>query len=145
MGLIAKALILTALTLAVWLYAVRWSERRAAADACTVSYVYDGDTVALECGIEEVTARVRGLDAPETKSPGCAEELAHGTLATERLRAILTGGEVSFRREGMDKYHRVLIRLMVDGADVAEQMIREGLAVAYSGGSRINWCERLRG
>lgn len=143
MALIVKVLLLTALTVGLWLYAVRHSERAAAADGCGLAFVHDGDTVALSCEEGEVTARVQGLDAPETTSPGCAEELAHGTLATERLRALLAAGEVSYRRLGTDKYDRVLIRLLVDGADVAEQMIREGLAVAYSGGARINWCERL--
>ena len=143
MGLIAKALILTALTVAVWVYSVRYAERRAAAEGCAVSYVYDGDTVALDCGGAEITARLQGMDAPETKAPGCAAELAHGTLATERLRDLLGRGEVTYRRVGADKYDRVLIRLRVDGEDVAERLVREGLAVPYSGGTRINWCERL--
>jgi endonuclease YncB( thermonuclease family) len=114
-----------------------------AEQGCRLGYVYDGDTVELKCGGESVTARLQGFDTPETKEPGCPEKLAHGALATERLRALVARGEVTFRKVGTDKYNRVLIRLLVDGQDVGEQMIREGLAEPYRGGSRINWCERL--
>lgn len=146
MQLIAKTLMLTAVTLGVWLYLVRYSERSGAVkELCRVGYVYDGDTVALDCGGEEqITARVRGLDAPETKSPGCAEELAHGTLATERLRALIAAAdEVTVKIFGKDKYNRELITLRLDGLDVAKTLVREGLATAYSGGQRVNWCEKL--
>jgi len=112
---------------------------------CTLGYVYDGDTVELKCGAERLTARLQGFDTPETKDPGCPEELAHGTLATERLRALVARGEVTFHKVGTDKYNRVLIRLSVDGNDVGDQLIREGLAVAYQGGARIDWCIRLEG
>lgn len=145
MRFVARALVVTGLTIVVWLYLVRHAERMdLAMEACRVSYVYDGDTVALDCGgDDEVTARLVGLDAPETKSPGCDEELAHGALATDRLRSVIQRGEVTLRRLGRDKYNRVLIRLRVDGEDVADRLIQEGLAVAYQGGSRINWCEKL--
>lgn len=143
MSLITRALLLTGLTLAVWLSVVRYSER-SAAGPCRVSYVYDGDTVALTCAADmELAARIVGLDAPETKEPRCPEELAHGTLATERLRALLEAGEVAYYPRGVDKYDRLLIRLYVNGRDVAKQLVREGLAVTYRGGARPDWCARL--
>jgi len=150
MHYVVRALLLTVVTLAIWLGLVRFSERSrfdthgGDLAACRVAFVYDGDTVALNCGEgTEITARVVGMDAPETKKSGCAEELAHGTLATDRLREMLNRSDVTFHRTGTDKYNRPLIRLFTDGEDVARTMIREGLAVRYGGGKHINWCERL--
>jgi endonuclease YncB( thermonuclease family) len=45
--------------------------------------------------------------------------------------------------EGRDKYGRLLVAMYVDGADVGETLIAEGLAVSYRGGQRINWCAKL--
>ena len=140
---LAKALLLTAATVAGWISVVRWQERQAAAGDCPVSYVYDGDTVALDCGGREITARIVGLDTPETRDAHCAEELAAGEAATARLREIVAGGAVTYRRRGVDRYGRWLIRLEAAGRDVAQVMIGEGLAVGYAGGTRIDWCRRL--
>ena len=112
--------------------------------ACKVEYVYDGDTVALDCGGDHPrTARVQGLDAPETKRARCAAEKDLGDQATRRLRALVKGGDVEYRGTGTDKYGRQLIRLAVDGVDVADALIDEGLAVRYAGGKRIDWCRKL--
>lgn len=110
---------------------------------CRVGYVYDGDTIAMECGRGEITARVMGLDAPETVRARCPEERAAGARATERLRALVAGGAVRITCHGEDKYRRALIRLRVDDVDVARTLVREDLAVRYSGGTRIDWCARL--
>lgn len=143
MIVLARALVLTALTIGLWMMAVRAKERARTADRCRVSYVYDGDTVAIECGAEEVTARVMGLDTPETKGPRCAEEAALGQRATKRLRALVQLGDVRLSEHGNDKYGRRLVRLLVDGRDVAETMVAEGLAVRYRGGTRPDWCARI--
>ena len=114
------------------------------ARGCSVSYVYDGDTVALTCDGQERTARLVGFDTPETKSPGCAAEAALGAQATTRLRALVAAGRVTLDGQGSDKYGRLLVRMTVGGQDVADTLIDEGLAVAYDGGTRLNWCRRLR-
>lgn len=131
--------------MALWIGGVRQYERYVGrAGECAVSYVYDGDTVALKCGMREETARVQGLDTPETKEPRCPQEFKAGKQATLRLRALVKQGEVSYRAVGYDKYGRRLIRLSVDGEDVADTLVREGLAVAYTGGKRIDWCAGLK-
>jgi len=114
-------------------------------EGCHLGYVYDGDTVELICGSDSRTARLIGFDTPETKDPGCTEEAALGQQATMRLRALVKEGPVTFDSHGYDKYGRVLAALWVDGRDVGDVLVAEGLAVPYRGGSRINWCDRLRG
>ena len=110
---------------------------------CKVGYVYDGDTVALRCGDKEQTARLVGFDTPETKKPKCEAERALGEKAKLRLRELLANGAASYRSQGHDKYGRELIVLKVDGRDVAETLVNEGLAVDYTGGGRISWCAKL--
>lgn len=130
----------------VWMYAVNFYEDAVGKPGtCTVGYVYDGDTVALDCGEgSERTARLVGFDAPETRDAGCDAERALGDKATRQLRALIKNGDAQYHGLGHDKYGRQLIRLEVDGVDVAETLISAGLAVRYTGGARINWCKRLR-
>ncbi|MGV6812587.1 MAG: thermonuclease family protein [Brevirhabdus sp.] len=112
-------------------------------EGCRLGRVYDGDTVALVCSDETRTARLRGFDTPETRDPGCAAEAALGKAATERLRALVGGGPITLESHGRDKYGRVLTTLRIAGRDVGDTLVTEGLAVAYRGGKRINWCARL--
>jgi endonuclease YncB( thermonuclease family) len=44
------------------------------------------------------------------------------------------------RFEGADRYGRYLVRLDVDGVDIAETLLAEGFARRYAGGRRANWC-----
>jgi endonuclease YncB( thermonuclease family) len=109
---------------------------------CRVLRVIDGDTVTLWCP-GEGTQRVRltGYDAPEKTSPRCPSELALGVAATWALRALLLrGGELSVRRDGRDRYGRVLAALSVDGRPVADRMVASGHGRRYTGGPREGWC-----
>ncbi|MEL6959116.1 MAG: thermonuclease family protein [Pseudomonadota bacterium] len=100
--------------------------------------VVDGDTVSLS----GQSIRLLGFDTPETYRAECASERRLGDAATDRLRDLLaraSSAELAYlpRR---DQYGRDLARLMVDGRDVADIMVGEGLARRYSGGQRQSWC-----
>jgi micrococcal nuclease len=130
-----------ALTLLVlWSIADQYAPYYGTKAACHVGYVYDGDTLEMRCGIEKLTARLVGFDAPETKSPKCPEELAWGNRATLRLRELLKSPDVVIYQQGFDKYGRDLVVVTINGRDVADMMISEGLAVDYHGAKRRNWC-----
>ncbi len=113
--------------------------------ACTITRVIDGDTVAMACrGLGSFRARLMGHDTPETYRARCRAELALGQRATARLRQLLAGAEdIAFSFHGTDRYGRMLTRLRIDGRDVGQRLISEGLAVQYSGGRRIDWCAWL--
>lgn len=115
------------------------------AEGCTLNYVYDGDTVALDCAGGRKTARLVGFDTPETRDAGCAAEKALGDHATMRLRDLAGKGAVTFDGQGYDKYGRVLAVMKIDGVDVKHALIDDGLAVQYAGGSRIDWCRKIAG
>ncbi len=104
--------------------------------------VLDGDTVKLVCpgrGVE--TARLMGFDAAEKYSPRCASELVAAEKATWALRGLIFKAKsLAVERDGTDRYGRALVRLRLDGVDVARLMIRAGHGRAYSGGPRRGWC-----
>ena len=118
---------------------------------CRVGFVYDGDTVELLCGLQTQTARRVGFDTPETREAGCPAEAALGLRAKLRLGDLVAQGQgqgpgpgdVLLDDRGVDRYGRRLVAMQVGARDVAEVMIAEGLAVAYSGEARIDWCARL--
>lgn len=111
-------------------------------DGCAVVLAVDGDTVKLLCpGEGLVPARLTGFDTPEIFSPRCASELARGIVATASLdRLLFSAGHIAVSGEGTDRYGRRLVRLDLDGQDVANRMIASGLARPYAGGRRQGWC-----
>jgi micrococcal nuclease len=111
-------------------------------EGCAVVLVVDGDTVKLLCrGEGVVTARLLGFDTPEIFSPGCLPELARGLAATAWLyRAFLTAQRIDEDGTSTDRYGRRLVRLRLDGKDVAETIVAAGQARPYSGGKRDGWC-----
>ncbi len=112
---------------------------------CRVVDIVDGDTVDLSCpGQPRERARLMGYDTPETYEPGCRQELALGRQATQAMRQLVRQGQdFDFVFEGRDRYSRLLVWMTIDGENVADTMVQQGLAVRYSGGRRINWCDRL--
>lgn len=106
--------------------------------------VIDGDTVerGWRIRIEPARYRLAGIDAPETRGAKCQSERALGKAATERLRALVAGGDVSLATlVAKDKYGRGVASLSLGRRDVGEQLIAEGLARPYSGRSkRASWC-----
>ena len=100
--------------------------------------VVDGDTVRLA----GQSIRLVGFDTPETYRAECASERRLGDAAPDRLRDLLaraSSAQLAYlpRR---DQYGRDLARLMLDGQDVTDIMVGEGLARRYSGGHRQSWC-----
>jgi len=112
--------------------------------------VVDGDTidVTIDLGfdlLKKERVRVAGVDTPEKRTRDL-EEKALGLDATkwlkEKLETTLRGDdELSVRTElvgGVGKYGRLLGWLYVGDSEVSlnEQMIDEGYAWAYDGGTK---------
>ena len=101
--------------------------------------VIDGDTIRWNG--EKV--RLVGFNTPEISEPQCAAEATKGKKAKLRLQQLLNSGSVSFSATAerhRDRYGRLLREVRVDGRDVAEVLISEGLAEPYSGGQKRDWC-----
>lgn len=91
-----------------------------------VSYVVDGDTVWVrpEGGGKPLSIRVDGIDAPEICQPG-------GAAARDALMRRALGQRVSVHRRLHDDYGRQLARLVLDGDDLGEWLVTQGLAWSY--------------
>ena len=123
-----------------------------------INRVLDGDTidVTIDLGFDlykKERVRVAGVDTPEKRTRNL-EEKALGLDATnwmkEKLEGAIAGDdELSVRTElvgGMGKYGRLLGWLYIGDAEVSlnEQMITEGYAHAYDGGTKDMNLEALR-
>lgn len=102
--------------------------------------VIDGDTVVLADG-EHV--RILNIDTPEMPPRSrCATERDLALAAKARLSEIVRQGDnVTLTRQGRDRdqYDRQLRRIRVDGQDVGEMLVREGLAQPWRG-YKAEWC-----
>lgn len=107
-----------------------------------VESVYDGDTLRVTVAGQSTRVRIMGLDTPELPPHNkCASEKERGYAARDRLQEIIAGaGSTAFCPDGKDRFGRTLAVVMVDGKDVADVLIAEGLAREYHGGRREGWC-----
>ncbi len=115
--------------------------KTALAIAC-VLIPLDGDSVRM-CG---ETFRLVGFDTAEHHPRAkCPQEAELARQAHERLGQLIQRGRIfgtlRLERTGRKgKYGRTLARLYVDGENVGDVLIREGLARPYRGGHRKAWC-----
>ena len=124
----------------------------------SVDRVLDGDTidVTIDLGFDlykKERVRIAGVDTPEKRTRDL-EEKALGIDATNWLKGTLEDtikgdNELTIRTElkgGMGKYGRLLGWLYVGEDDISlnEQMIAEGYAWEYDGGTKKKDFEELR-
>ena len=124
-----------------------------------INRVLDGDTidVTIDLGFDlykKERVRVAGVDTPEKRTRDL-EEKKLGIDATNWLKEKLEGAisgddELSVRTElvgGVGKYGRLLGWLYIGDEELSlnEQMITEGYAWAYDGGTKQKDFEELRG
>ena len=123
-----------------------------------INRVVDGDTidVTIDLGFDlykKERVRVAGVDTPEKRTRDL-EEKTLGIDATnwikERLESAIRGDDdLVIRTElvgGVGKYGRLLGWLYIGDGDVSvnEEMITEGYAWAYDGGTKQKNFEELR-
>jgi micrococcal nuclease len=91
-----------------------------------VTYVVDGDTVRARPlkGGKPVSIRVDGIDAPEICQNG-------GDASRDALKRRVLGRQVVIESRSRDDYGRLLGKVLLDGADVGEQMVKDGHAWSY--------------
>ena len=106
--------------------------------------VVDGDTIDVEVDLGFdvwVHERVRmyGINTPESRTKDLWEKEL-GKAAKSRLLELLPNTLKSklkrMRRESLAEFLAVV---EVDGRNINEQLITEGHAVAYHGGTKPNW------
>jgi micrococcal nuclease len=106
--------------------------------------VYDGDTFKVNIDGwpdiigKEISVRIYGIDTPEIRgTKGDTKRLA---LSAKMFSAnYLLGCKVELRNMRRGKYFRIIADVYVDGENLAELLIKEGLAKPYYGGKRPIW------
>ena len=112
----------------------------------SVTKVVDGDTIDadIDLGFDiSLTKRIRcaGIDTPESRTTNLKEK-ALGLESKEWLKKTLEGAkDILIKTEKPDsteKYGRIIGHLFINGQDTSlnNQMIAEGYALAYDGGTK---------
>lgn len=108
--------------------------------------IYDGDTFTANIANwpdivgKRISVRVAGIDTPEMRGR-CQEEKNRARLAKQfTVAALRNAGHIELRNLQRDKYFRVLSDVYIDGENLAQKLLREGLAIPYSGKTKVNWC-----
>jgi endonuclease YncB( thermonuclease family) len=101
--------------------------------------VIDGDT--LKLGNERI--RLQGIDAPESLQR-CADGWQAGVAARRGLAELVSAGAPTCEKVTTDRYGRTVAICRVNGKDIGAEMVRSGLAWAYTRYSvRYLWEEGL--
>jgi endonuclease YncB( thermonuclease family) len=93
---------------------------------CTLSgkvvSVTDGDTLKLlDADNKQHTIRLAGIDAPEKAQ-------AFGNAAKKHLGELVADKQICTSGSKIDKYGRTVAKVMLDGADIDLQMVKDGYA-----------------
>ena len=111
-------------------------------------YVYDGDTVHIVFKQPHSTEcfkwiiRMNGIDTPEMKSKNANEKQA-AVAARDFLRGLILDKIIIVECGDFDKYGRLLGEIYLEGNPVSlsKQMIENGHAKAYDGGTKDGFAE----
>jgi len=96
--------------------------------------VYDGDTVTLAISLGfGVTMREKirllGINTPEVRGP----EREKGLVSRDRLRELIDYKDVIIvtHKDKGGKFGRLLATIFLDGVNINQQLVDEGLAEVY--------------
>ena len=103
-----------------------------------ITCVVDGDTIWFEG--EKI--RIMGFDTPEPTTNICGGQIERDLAAdaSARLMELLNGNQFTIARDGEDQYGRTLAVIRVDGTDVGDILVAEGLARSWPDGAEF-WCD----
>lgn len=119
-------------------------------------YVYkpvkitDGDTIKLDVSKESplikklgLSVRIKGIDTPE-KAPRakCKKESELGQQATKFTTDLVGNKELLLSQVENDHYGgRIVANVKVGGVDIAQELLKRGLARVYNGEKKKSWCD----
>ena len=92
----------------------------------TIVSVADGDTVRarLDSG-STIRIRLEGIDAPERGEP-------FSTQARNATRVMLFNKKVQLKATDVDRYDRLVARIVLEGKDSSIELIQAGLACHFT-------------
>ena len=95
--------------------------------SATIVSVADGDTVRarLDSGGRALSIRLEGIDAPERGEP-------FSTQARNATRVMLFNKKVQLKATDVDRYDRLVARIVLDGRDSSIELLEAGLACHFT-------------
>lgn len=112
-----------------------------------VTSIYDGDTFRVNISDwpaiagQRVPVRVKGIDTPELRGK-CQREKELARKAKQHTVQLLRGAKrIELQNIDRGKYFRVLADVSIDGQDLGESLVINGLAVRYDGRTKMEWCD----
>jgi len=113
---------------------------------------YDGDSITFDIPDtpaivgKNIVVRLRGIDTPELKKKTCPEATEIAQRAQQMVHSLLKNAKViNLHRIDRGKYFRILADVEFDGQDLATILLKNRLAVEYSGGRKeYDWCRHDR-
>lgn len=108
-----------------------------------VMEVVDGDSlkVAIPIGGQAwiFPVRLENIDCPEVRTRHDTEKVL-GLKTKERVESLVLNKIVALKLGDFDKFGRLLAQVYTrEGVNVAEDLIKNGMAVEYRGGERKCW------
>ena len=107
---------------------------------------YDGDTCTANLpGVHDffgkkMSVRIHGIDTPEIRGKCDMEKMKARDARDFLLDLIGKADQVDLMSCQKDKYFRIGCTMLLDGKNVGDVLIEEGLARHYDGGKRQSWC-----
>ena len=113
-----------------------------------VTSIYDGDTFRVNIAGypsivgDRIPIRINGIDTPEIRGK-CTKEKTLARKAKQFTVSKLRGAKViQLRNMKRGKYFRIVADVFTDNKSLADELIKNNLAVRYSGGTKIkDWCK----
>lgn len=119
--------------------------------ATTIHRVVDGDTFIIKNPTPPADLmqkaierhRLQGIDSPEStpQHSKCKKEIELG-LKAKQFTNDFVKNNVDVVYVGLDKYGRFLIHITKGKLNLGDELVKNGLAVYYDGGTKIkDWCK----
>jgi endonuclease YncB( thermonuclease family) len=112
--------------------------------------VTDGDTIKIDVSKESplvkklgLSVRIKGIDTPEKGSRAkCKKENELAMQATKFTTDLVGNKELLLTSIKWDKYgKRLIANVKVGGVDIAQELLKKGLARVYGGDKKKSWCD----
>lgn len=116
------------------------------ARVAVVRTIYDGDTFRVNIAGwpavvgDSMPVRIKGIDTPELRGKCQLEKDAARAAKQFSVRRLREGRVIELRSIERDKYFRLLAEVWIDGVSLGDQLINNGFAVSYDGGTKVVWC-----
>lgn len=113
-----------------------------------VTSIYDGDTFRANIQSvhpiigDRISIRLAGIDTPELRGK-CDQEKQLARKAKQfTVQQLRSAKQIRLKNITRGKYFRIIADVYVDGHSLNEALIKNQLAVRYSGGTKSkDWCK----